>query len=67
MSMDVYLVHAAVIAILVRVFDLPTGSALCGVLAVAISFTFSATLRGVPFADQPRLPRALNAVRQTLL
>ncbi len=67
MSMDVYLVHAAVIAILVRVFDVPTGSALCGVLAVAISFAFSATLRGVPFADQPRLPRALNAVRQTLL
>jgi len=34
---------------------------------VAISFAFSATLRGVPFADQPHLPRALNAVRQTLL
>ncbi len=67
MSMDVYLVHAAVIAVLVRVFDVPTGTALCGVLAVAISFAFSATLRGVPFADPPRLPRALNAVRQALL
>jgi len=67
MSMDVYLVHAAVIAILVRVFDLPTGTALCGVLAVGISFAFSATLRGLPFAEPPRLPRPLNAVRQTLL
>jgi peptidoglycan/LPS O-acetylase OafA/YrhL len=67
MSMDVYLVHAAVIAILVRVFDVPTGTALCGVLAVAISVAFSATLRGLPFAGAPRLPRPLNAVRQTLL
>ena len=66
-SMDVYLVHAAVIAILVRVFDVPTGTALCGVLAVGISFAFSATLRGLPFAEPPRLPRPLNVVRQILL
>lgn len=67
MSTDVYLVHAAVIAVLVRVCDVPTGTALCGVLAVGLSFTFSAALRGFPFARPPRLPRPLNAVRQALL